>query len=79
MTRIIFTCFSKPHISFTFINAVKTITSRKIQRNFPDVKIELWKGKSWPPSYFLVTEGSNLNYQIAYTTAKYAVSHWTVP
>ncbi|MCL5679429.1 MAG: IS200/IS605 family transposase [Candidatus Thermoplasmatota archaeon] len=42
-----------------FINAVKTITSREIQRNFPDVKIELWKGKFWSPSYFLATSGRN--------------------
>ena len=40
-----------------FINAVKTITSREIQRNFPDVRKELWKGKFWSPSYFLATSG----------------------
>ena len=40
-----------------FINAIKTITSREIQRNFPDVRKELWKGKFWSPSYFLATSG----------------------
>ena len=40
-----------------FINAVKTITSREIQRNFPDVKKQLWEGKLWSPSYFLATSG----------------------
>ncbi len=40
-----------------FINAVKTITSREIQRNFPKVKKELWEGKFWSPSYFLATSG----------------------
>ena len=40
-----------------FINATKTITSREIQRNFPDIKKELWKGKFWSPSYFLATSG----------------------
>ena len=35
----------------------KTITSREIQRNFPVVKKELWKGKFWSPSYFLATSG----------------------
>ena len=40
-----------------FINAIKTITSREIQRNFPDVKKELLKGKFWSPSYFLATSG----------------------
>jgi len=40
-----------------FVNAIKTITSREIQRNFPEVKKELWKGKFWSPSYFLATSG----------------------
>jgi putative transposase len=40
-----------------FINTTKTITSREIQRNFPDIRKELWKGKFWPPSYFLATSG----------------------
>lgn len=40
-----------------FINAIKTITSREIQRNFPETKKELWKGKFWSPSYFLATSG----------------------
>jgi len=40
-----------------YINAVKTITSREIQRNFPEVKQELWKGVFWSPSYFLATTG----------------------
>ena len=40
-----------------FVNAIKTITSREIQRNFPDVKKELWKGKFWSPSYFIATSG----------------------
>jgi REP element-mobilizing transposase RayT len=40
-----------------FINTAKTMTSRKIQRKFPEVKKDLWKGKFWPPSYFLATSG----------------------
>ena len=40
-----------------FVNATKTITSREIQRNFPDIKKDLWKGKFWSPSYFLATSG----------------------
>jgi len=40
-----------------FVNAVKTITSREIQRRFPEVKKVLWKGKMWSPSYFLATSG----------------------
>ena len=40
-----------------YINAIKTITSREIQRNFPEVKTKLWKGIFWSPSYFLATTG----------------------
>ncbi|MEM3403745.1 MAG: IS200/IS605 family transposase [Nitrososphaeria archaeon] len=40
-----------------YINAIKTITSREIQRNFPEVKEKLWKGVFWSPSYFLATTG----------------------
>ena len=40
-----------------FINAIKTITSREIQRKFPEIKKDLWKGKFWSPSYFLATSG----------------------
>lgn len=40
-----------------YINAIKTITSREIQRNFPEVKEKLWKGSFWSPSYFLATTG----------------------
>ena len=40
-----------------FINAVKTITSKEIQRRFPDIKRELWKGKFWSLLYFLATSG----------------------
>ncbi|MEM0162305.1 MAG: IS200/IS605 family transposase, partial [Thermoproteota archaeon] len=40
-----------------YINAIKTITSREIQRNFPEVKEKLWKGVFWSPSYFLAKTG----------------------
>ncbi len=40
-----------------FVNAVKTITSREIQRKFPEVKKVLCKGKMWSSSYFLATSG----------------------
>ena len=40
-----------------FVNAVKTITSREIQRKFPGVRKVLWKGKMWSPSYFPATSG----------------------
>jgi len=40
-----------------YINAIKTITSREIQRTFPEVKKKLWEGVFWSPSYFLATTG----------------------
>jgi len=40
-----------------YIKTIKTITSREIQRNFPEVKKKLWKGVFWSPSYFLATSG----------------------
>lgn len=40
-----------------YINAIKTITSREIQRNFQKVKENLLKGVFWSPSYFLATTG----------------------
>ncbi len=47
-----------PQLDLTkYINTFKTITSREIQRRFPEVKKLLWKGKFWSPSYFLTTTG----------------------
>ena len=47
-----------PQIEFTkYINTIKTITSREIQRRFPEVKKMLLAGKFWSPSYFLTTTG----------------------
>jgi len=40
-----------------YINAIKTITSREIKRNFPEVKKMLWKEMFWSRSYFLATTG----------------------
>ncbi|MEM2874469.1 MAG: IS200/IS605 family transposase [Candidatus Hadarchaeales archaeon] len=40
-----------------YINAIKTMTSREIQRGFPEVKRKLWKGVFWSPSYFPATTG----------------------
>jgi putative transposase len=40
-----------------YLNALKTITSREIRRNFPEV-IDMVKGDVfWSPSYFLATTG----------------------
>jgi REP element-mobilizing transposase RayT len=40
-----------------YVNAIKTISSREIQRSFPEVKEKLWKGHVWSPSYFLASTG----------------------
>jgi len=47
-----------PKLEMTkYINTMKTLTSREIQRNFPQVKKMLWNGAFWSPSYFLATTG----------------------
>ena len=40
-----------------YMNAIKTITSREIKRNFPETKEKLWKEAFWSRSYFLATSG----------------------
>jgi REP element-mobilizing transposase RayT len=54
--HMLFKC--KPTLDIPkYINAIKCITSREIQRNFPEIKTKLWKGVFWSPSYFLATSG----------------------
>jgi len=49
---------SKPVLDIPkYLNAIKTITSREIQRRFPEVKKKLWKSAFWSRSYFLTTTG----------------------
>jgi len=49
---------SKPTLDIPkYLNAIKTITSREIQRKFPEVKKKLWKNAFWSRSYFLATTG----------------------
>lgn len=40
-----------------YLNTLKTISSREIRRNFPEVKKKLWKDSFWSPSYCLITTG----------------------
>ncbi|NPE31956.1 IS200/IS605 family transposase, partial [Methanococcoides sp. SA1] len=40
-----------------YINAIKTISSREIRRNFPEIKEMLCKDAFWSRSYFLATTG----------------------
>jgi REP-associated tyrosine transposase len=39
------------------INSLKTVTSRLLKKEFPDIRNKLWKGKFWTASYFVVTAG----------------------
>ena len=49
---------AKPTLNIPkYINALKTIASREIRRNFPEVKAKLWKNMFWSRSYFLATSG----------------------
>ena len=49
---------SKPTLDMPkYINTIKTISSREIQRKFPQIKKKLSKNKFWSPSYFLTTTG----------------------
>ncbi|MFK5954727.1 MAG: IS200/IS605 family transposase [Desulfobacterium sp.] len=49
---------SKPSVTLSkFINSLKSVTSRMIRKEFPEVKKVLWKGKFWSPSYFLASVG----------------------
>jgi len=40
-----------------YINTIKTISSREIRRNFPEVKQLLWKDAFWSRSYFIASTG----------------------
>ena len=54
--HLLFKCKPTTNIP-QYLNTLKTITSREIRRNFPEVKKKLWKDKFWSPSYFLTTTG----------------------
>ena len=40
-----------------FINAYKSATSRLVKKDFPRVKVKLWKEMFWTRSYCLLTSG----------------------
>jgi len=40
-----------------YINTIKTITSREIRKEFPEVKEMLWEDAFWSRSYFIATTG----------------------
>ncbi len=49
----------KPTLTLSkFVNSLKSVTSRKLRKEFPDVmKKELWGGKFWSQSYFIASVG----------------------
>ena len=54
--HMIFT--AKPTLELSkYINTIKTITSREIQKKFPEVKQLLWKNMFWSRSYLIATTG----------------------
>ena len=50
---------SRPSIAVSrFINSLKSVTSRRLRKEFPSVmKKYLWGGVFWSPSYFLASTG----------------------
>jgi putative transposase len=49
---------SKPTLDIPkYMNAVKTITSRELRRNFPEIKGMISGDALWSRSYFLITTG----------------------
>lgn len=49
---------SKPQVQLSgFINRLKSDSARLMFRKFPEVKVFLWGGHFWSPSYFLSTVG----------------------
>ena len=40
-----------------FINSYKSASSRLIKKEFPEIRIKLWKEYFWSRSYFLVSTG----------------------
>jgi len=49
---------AKPTLNIPkYLNAIKTISSREIRRNFPEIKEKVKDDAFWSPSYFLATTG----------------------
>ena len=49
---------AKPTLNIPkYINTIKTVTSREIRKNFPEVLNLLWKDAFWSRSYFIANTG----------------------
>ncbi len=72
--HMIFT--SKPTLDIPkYINTIKTISSREIRRNFPEIKTMLWEDTFWSRSYFIATTGQvTLDILKKYVDSQYSKS-----
>ncbi len=49
---------SKPQVQVSkFVNSLKSVSSRLLQKEFPDLKENLYNDKLWSPSYFIASVG----------------------
>lgn len=49
---------TRPNVQLSkFINSLKSVSSRLLFREFPEIKKQLWGGAFWSPSYFLASTG----------------------
>lgn len=49
---------TRPNVQLSkFVNSLKSVSSRLLFREFPEIKKQLWGGAFWSPSYFLASTG----------------------
>ena len=49
---------AKPQTTISkFVNSTKTVTSRYLKQEFPEIREMLWKSKFWSRSYFVASTG----------------------
>jgi len=49
---------SKPQVQVSkFVNSLKSVSSRLLQKEFSDLKENLYNDKLWSPSYFIASVG----------------------
>ena len=54
--HILFSATPKSELT-KYINILKGTSSRILQRDYPEIKQQLWNGVFWSPSYCLITTG----------------------
>lgn len=54
--HILFKAHPKSELS-KFINAYKSASSRLIKKEFPEIRVKLWKEKFWSQSFCLLSSG----------------------